>query len=181
MSREFYDEHKIYKFDFSKSKAAYVVDEINYTGLYLADFMVETDKAYMIIEFKNPNHPKAHEEDRKYFLNEILGATKKSNHDILDITKSLSFELGCKFKDTILLKWSEEFEFNKPVHYIFILNDDDIDAGVLSHFEDRVKGSLPLRIENHANIKKKMIESFTVLNISIWNKQFMDFPIIKIA
>ena len=113
LSREFFDEHEKFKFDFTKSKNAYVVDEINYTGLYLADFIIETEKAFIIVEFKNPNHPKATDLERKRFMEEIMGATKKSHHDILEISKNLAFEIGSKFKDTLLLKWAEEFILDK--------------------------------------------------------------------
>ena len=151
-----------YEFDFSGTKFEYVdKPENRVQGLSSVDFVVETETHILFIEVKNPDNPQATEENKKEFYQTIR------NHELIA-------EIGRKFKDSLLRRYAEGFEFAKPVKYIFILQFDRYYAKQRAKFRKSIINDyIPVKKLNSGQFKAfHKFESFEMPNIERFSKDY---------
>jgi hypothetical protein len=158
-----------YIFDFSGAKFEYFdAPENHVQGLSSVDFLVETETHLLFIEVKNPDNPKATEAKREEFLQTL------QNNELMA-------EIGRKFKDSLLRKYAEGFEFAKPVKYIFILQFDRYYASQRNSFRKSIVNDyIPAKKLNSEQFKAfPKFDGFEMPNVERFSENY-NFPIQEI-
>lgn len=160
-----------YCFDFVNSIAAFKADEPTYCGLLGVDFIVELSDKFLFVEVKNIDNTKTSNEERKKWMEQLK--TQKNSPFL--------FEMGVKFKDTILRNWANENYFNKPIWYIVLLQFNRINAATRVWFTEQLSGYLPTCFNKRNGFTKVVqIKKRAVLNINEWHKAYPEFSITAI-
>lgn len=105
------------------------------------DFIVHHEDAVYFIEFKDPEHPSAPEEERARFLNKFL-----SGELLHDLTR--------KFRDTFLYEWAS----------------DNLDEALLLHQSDALRRRLPVHGPKSGVWKRPPARDALIFNIKHWNR-----------
>ncbi|MCL2812682.1 MAG: hypothetical protein FWD25_12450 [Clostridia bacterium] len=155
------------RFDFSKSRKAFVADKPEYAGLSAVDFIVENENEWLFIEVKDPDNPKAKKECRDRFLAEMKDAETCKNI------------FGKKLKDSLLRQLARGECFSKPVKYVVVLECTEFDALLrLKLFED-VNSALPkFNEDEYAAIKR--VEFHRICNIDDFMEDYSMFEVKRI-
>ena len=166
MSDKIYCESKLC-FDFTKSQSVIKADEKTYSGLLSVDFIVETKRKNIFIEVKNVSSEtemQRREEWIAYLSN------FKQNHFL--------FEMGVKFKDTILRKWAMDESYDdKEIHYIVILEFNEFDANQRCRISENFHSYLPTCLRDFK--RGVNLRQWKIYNVEEWNKNdcYGEFPI----
>ena len=133
-----------------------------------ADFVVETEDAILLIEYKNANIPEARTH---------AAAEKEYNPFQTDkFNKIVS-----KFYDS--LHYLRLAGKEKPVHYIFVLEYPKGDSASRKLLRNRLKKRLPFQLQEKFDTGIRLIDSVSVMNISEWNLDinYGRYPILPVS
>lgn len=161
----FQEENHVYQFDFNS--ALWATDQLhnefqnnNASILSDVDFIAETDKEIVLLEYKNANIPgAAHPE-----------AFQPSNQKTLQ-------KIAYKYYDAwIFLKAIKK---KKPIIYVYVLEYPDGDIVTRKLIRNKIINILPFKLQQLPEISEKLILHFDVLSIAEWNahNKYKAFPI----
>ncbi|MCC4246590.1 hypothetical protein [Stappia indica] len=130
------------------------------------DFIVEIPSHILLLEIKDPDHPRSQEKDRINFI-------KKIKSGALDV------ELTQKYRDSwIYLKASGDIP-KKPLRYFVLIACESLTPAELTVRTDELKRKLPLK-----GIKGQdwswFVEDCAVFNLRSWNRKFPQIPVERI-
>ena len=122
------------------------------------DFILEfTDKIYFV-EFKDPDNPKASDEDRQKFL---------AKFSLEPAVRDLAF----KFRDSWLYENAED-RVKKPISYLVLIAAKALDKPKLLTVTDHLKRQIPCSGPGGRPWKKPFAAGCAVMNIDEWNTIF---------
>ena len=127
------------------------------------DFIVELPGHYLFMEFKDPQHPDAPQENRDRFIQEFKGG-------------GLDEELKYKYRDSLLYEWASG-RADKPIHYFILIADDALTDAELMTRADELERKLPLNGPDSGVWTKRIVESCSVFNVESWNRLLSRYPI----
>ena len=163
------EENKIYQIDFTA--AIWSTDELNSifnktvsSILSDVDFVAETDKEVLFVEYKNSSIPGAKDPD---------AFVPSSDKSILKI--------AYKFYDSYI--YIGACGCKKPYKYVYILEYPKGDSTTRKLIRNKIASKLPFELQNDMNIKHQIISSFEVLSINEWNNNsiYSKFPVSLIS
>ncbi len=141
-------------------------------GLGGVDFVVETDNEFLFIEVKDLENPHVPKEELIRWRERLLIA---HNNPLL-------IELGIKFKDTILRRWGMGLTFDKPIHYIVLLEYAVLDSRLKAKLTADLSGHIPTSLTaRHGFTKHIRIKRREILNIEDWREKYRDYTVEIIA
>ena len=161
------DENKEYEFDFSKCE--YVLefhDLANKLKLNDVDFITQIDDQVIFLEYKNSN---------------IEGAVKPDAmfRKIIDNPEKFYANIAKKYYDSLFMLWScKGNEKDKPIAYIFLVEDKLIDEKIRKKLKLKIGKQLPLKVKD--DVKRELISKFEVYNLKEWKKEFEKIEIRKV-
>lgn len=165
----FQEENHVYQFDFSS--AIWATDKLhdvfqgNKAGILSdVDFIAETDREILLVEYKNASIPGAAHPEQ----------FKPSEQKTLQ-------KIAYKYYDAWI--YLRAIGKSKPFHYIYILEYPNGDSVSRKEIRNRITNLLPFELQRLPEIKKSMISSFDVLSIDEWNShgKFKVFPISQVT
>ena len=127
------------------------------------DIIVELADRFLFLEFKDPQHPHAPQQNRAEFIQEFMAG-------------ELDEQLKYKFRDTFLYEWASG-RASKPIHYFVLIADDALSDAELLSRSDALAGKLPLNGPKSDPWVRRIVESCVVFNIESWNRRLPRFPI----
>ena len=130
------------------------------------DFVVELPDRYLFLEFKDPQHPSAHQQSRDKFTQEFAGGL-------------LDEDLKYKYRDSFLYQWASE-KVDKPVHYWVLVADDALTDAELTLRTDRLARVLPLTGPESGAWTRQIVKGCVVFNIDSWNRLVPQYPMIRL-
>ncbi|RME82209.1 MAG: hypothetical protein D6771_07330 [Zetaproteobacteria bacterium] len=134
------------------------------------DFVVDAPDQTILIEIKDPEHPRADPRQRKRYL---AGLRKGSKDE--DFVR--------KYRDSFLYLWAEKRIANKPVHYYVLITssqlDEALDEALLLAMTEALKRKLPIE-GLPASWKRKIADACAVFNIKSWNAHLPQYPVRRI-
>lgn len=163
------EENEVYQIDFSS--AIWSTDELNSifnktvaSALSDVDFIAETDKEILFVEYKNAC---------------IVGATNPDAF-IPSSDKSI-LKIAYKFYDSYIYIWA--CGYKKPYKYVYILEYPKGDSTTRKLIRNKIASRLPFELQKDNNIKYQIISSFEVLSIDEWNNNplYSKFPVSSIS
>jgi hypothetical protein len=131
-----------------------------------ADFIIESDKSIMIVEYKNANTAKAQEFSYKTSVFDPFEKNKFNS-----IVK--------KFYDS--LHYINLLGKDKPVQYIYVVEIPNGDSTMRKRLRDVMKKSLPFELQKNIGTGRKLIDKVDVLSIEEWNthSEYGKYPFMK--
>lgn len=163
----FQDENHTCEFDFTK--AQWATDELHdiyvqaKAGLTDVDYLVETEKEILLIEYKNADIAEAAHPER---FN--IKSDKKINSLVKKYYDSLHYlTLTRKGKD-------------KRKIYVCILEYPGSDGVSQRYVRNRLADKLPFVLQKQINSGEKLIDEVHVWTIRDWNQQYSEFPARKL-
>lgn len=143
-------------------------DEPQLNGLGGVDFVVETENKFLFIEVKDLENPGVPTTERVKWRQRLL----------YDKDNPFLIELGLKFKDTILRRWGRELSFDKPIHYIVLLEFNALDSRQKEKLTADLSGQLPMTItQKHGFTRNIRIKHREILSIADWQKKYREYTI----
>lgn len=130
------------------------------------DFIVEEDDRISFIELKDPEHPRAREENREEFIRKFRSG-------------ELDEDLKYKYRDTFLYEWASD-NVKKPIHYLVVVAIDGLSEAALIGRTDDLKRKLPLNGPPSGAWKRPIAADCTVFNIETWNRHQPRFRLSRI-
>jgi hypothetical protein len=127
------------------------------------DFIVESNDYVIFIEFKDPDHPRAREKDRKRFFNSLLAGNEDD-------------EFVRKYRDTFIYRWAENVN-DKPIKYYILIGANRLDAGLLTPIIDNLARKLP--VSGPTTWQRQIVTECAVFNLETWNKFLPDYPVVR--
>lgn len=132
-----------------------------------ADFVLEAEKAIMVVEYKNANTKKAVE--MRY---------KTKPFDTMED----------KVVNLVIRKFYDSCHYlyllgkSKPVQYIYVVEAPNVDSTMRKRLRERMKTQLPFALQQNTNTGIKLIDKVDVLNIKEWNEDstYGKYPFVKI-
>lgn len=133
-----------------------------------ADFVVETEDRILLIEYKNASIPEAR-----------AHATAATGYDPFQSEKIN--KIVSKYYDS--LHYLRLMRKEKPIHFIFVLEYPKGDSASRKMLRNRLKKSLPFRLQEQFDTEIKLIHHVSVMNISEWNADpvFGRYPILLVS
>lgn len=133
-----------------------------------ADFVVETEDKILLIEYKNANIPEAR-----------IHAAASAEYDPFQSKKFN--KIVSKYYDS--LHYLRLMGKEKPIHYIFVLEYPKGDSASRKMLRNRLKRSLPFRLQERFDTGIKLIDSISVMNIAEWNEDvyYGKYPILPVS
>lgn len=133
-----------------------------------ADFVVETEDAILLIEYKNASIPEAR-----------AHATTTTGYDPFQSEKFN--KIVSKYYDS--LHYLRLMGKEKPIHYIFVLEYPKGDPASRRMLRNRLKKRLPFRLQEQFSTGIRLIDSVSVMNISEWNADtnYGKYPILPVS
>jgi hypothetical protein len=119
-------------FDFSGCRYAEKYDISVPYGLSSVDFFAETDDCFLLIEVKN-------------FENSHAPMIRREADYKMLISSDAVFplQIGSNIKDSLLRKYAEGHNFNKPIIAILILKQSQLMAAQRQKLYERIRGHVP--------------------------------------
>lgn len=160
----FYDENKSCKFDFSS--ALWATDELqeifqrSCTPLSDVDFVIESERELIFIEYKNSN---------------IKQAVKPETFIIS--RESLITKLARKYYDSIMFFNAMKHGQGKIRKYVCILEAVGATRSNRKQVRERLYDKLPFDLQKKNNFSERLIDRVEVLSIDEWNELYHNFPI----
>lgn len=166
MGNVFTEENGKYKIDCSK--ALWATDEVHEQyhaakcSLSDVDWILETDRKIVLVEYKNANVVGAHNPE----------AFKPKEEKVID-------KVVKKFYDS--LHYLTLLGKTKPKEYIYILEYPNGDSVSRKMIRNRMKKKLPFVLQENVGEDRKLIEKLDVLSIDEWNanERYGEFPIVQ--
>ncbi|MEA5024259.1 hypothetical protein SDC9_09369 [bioreactor metagenome] len=160
------EENGIYQLDCSA--ALWSTDQIHTlyhaAGTFLcdADFVAETEKFLVLIEYKNSSIPNAANPDR----------FKPSSPQKID-------NIARKFYDSLHYLTLEEK--NKPLRYVYIVEYPQAGVTERKMLRNAIANKLPFKMQQGK--QRKLVDDFEVLSISEWNEhaEYAVFPLTPVC
>lgn len=152
MSKILVEENHFYELDCTA--ALWATDQIHEeyhrakTNLKDADFLIETEKQLLLVEYKNSNVPNA------------------ANPGAFDPVKKAD-DVVQKFYDS--LHYLYLLGKDKPVRYIWVLESEKSDLTIRKRLRNRLHTALPFLLQDNIGNGKKLIEQVDVVSIAEWN------------
>ena len=134
------------------------------------DFVVELADRYLYIEMKDPQHPRATDQARNAFIEELHSGR-------------LDQDLKYKYRDSFLYEWAAG-RADKPVHYLVLIALDTLDDAQLASRTHTLKQQLPLRGPQGPDRSpwvRPIVRFCGVFNIASWNRNFPGYPVRRVA
>ena len=131
------------------------------------DFIVELPNRYIFLEFKDPQHPDAPQQNRDKFIHEFKGG-------------ELDEDLKYKYRDSFLYEWASG-RADKPVNYFVLVADDALTEVELTVRTDALARALPLRSPESASWTRRIVEECLVFNIETWNRAMPQYPVSRLT
>lgn len=166
MTGEIYsEENQVYQIDFtsavwSTNKLNSIFHKTVSSILSDVDFIAETDKEILFVEYKNSS---------------IVGA-KNPDAFVPSSDKSI-LKIAYKFYDSIIYTWA--CRYKKPYKYVYILEYPKGDSTTRKFIRNKIASKLPFELQKDNNIKYQLICEFDVLSIDEWNNNstYSKFPV----
>lgn len=165
MDRVFWDENKSCTIDFSA--AAWATDRIHdvfhsakLSILCDVDFVAETEKELLLVEYKNANLPNAAHPEAFRPMED-----KRLNNIAMKYFNSLQF-----------LQVTNR-GMDKQKRYVYVLECLNGDRVLRKRVRELLTARLPFLLQQQVHMPEKMIDSVEVLSIEEWNKAYPDFPL----
>lgn len=130
------------------------------------DFIAENADSTFFIELKDPDHPRAKEENKNIFIKDFLSG-------------ALNEELKYKYRDTFLYRWAQG-SCRKPIFYCVIIALGTLNEAQLFSRAKDLQQKLPLNKLSSGRWKRPIVNSCMVFNIQTWNKYQPDIPLSRI-
>ena len=127
------------------------------------DFIVQTSERILFIEFKDPDHPRAHPEDRERFLEELQ-------------TGGQDDALVRKFRDSFIYQWAAS-AVDKPIEYYVLIAASHLDEAMLLARTEELKRRLPLKGPESGAWRRQLVTRCGVFNIETWNRMLSKYPV----
>lgn len=129
------------------------------------DFVVELPHLYLFIEFKDPEHPSAIQQDRQAFLQSFYSG--RTNDELVE-----------KFRDSFLYEWASGRVFKPVRYYVLIAISALTDANLQASTED-LRRKLPVTGSN--SWRRPIAQNCAVLNLASWNSLLTNFPVSRVS
>ena len=129
------------------------------------DFVVELPHLYLFIEFKDPEHPLAKQQDQQTFLQSFYSGQTND-------------ELAQKFRDSFLYEWASGRAFKPIRYYVLIAISALTDANLQASTED-LRRKLPVTGSN--SWRRPIAQNCAVLNLASWNSLLPNFPVSRVS
>lgn len=130
------------------------------------DFIVEISSHILLLEFKDPDHPKTPENERKKFLAKIKSG-------------ALDAELTQKYRDSWLYLKASEGVPAKPFRYFVLIACESLSAAELTVRTDELRKKLPLKGTGSQDWSW-FVEDCAVFNLGSWNRSLPQIPVERI-
>jgi len=130
------------------------------------DFVVEERDRISFIELKDPDHPRATNESREKFVNDIQSG-------------KLDEELKYKFRDTFLYRWASGKGYRK-IHYWVIIAMEDLLASDLMRRGESLRRKLPVGVDL-VGWTRPIADDCIVFNYETWNRYHEHFPLSRVS
>ncbi len=153
------DENKEYKFDFSKLNYVWDIHDMasQTTMLSDVDFITETEKEVLFIEYKNANIANAKNPD---------GMLKKAS------TETFYKKIARKYYDSLLLFWACNGNLKQlPIVYVLLIEHPMMDKKIRKMLKEKINKQLPFNLKD-SRIVYKIIADFDVCNLEEWKEKF---------
>lgn len=162
------DENKQYRFDFSNCE--YVLefhDLANKSKLNDVDFITELNDEVLFIEYKNSNIPDAVNPDAMF-------------RKIKEKPEKFYSNIAKKYYDSLLILWAcKGNEKDKPISYIFLVEDKLIDKKIRKKLKLKIGNQLPFNLKGE-NIVREVLSRFEVYNLKEWESEFSNIKIMPV-
>ncbi|MDR1898223.1 MAG: hypothetical protein LBR10_15710 [Prevotellaceae bacterium] len=134
-------------FDFSSCPPPEKCDNSVPRGLSSVDFFVETNDRILLIEVKNFENSHAPKTQRK------------ADYEML-ISSDTVFpdKIGSKIKDSLLRKYAEGHDFNKPIIAILILKQSQLMAAQRQRLYEKIIGHVPTGLNGYPKFLKILFD-----------------------
>jgi len=153
-----------YIFDFNNSVSACKADDQAYNDLTAVDFVIETAEDFLFIEVKNADNEKATEKSRKAFFEDLHKPT-------------FPYQVGGKFKDTLLRRWACEEVFEKPIRCVFVLEYKSFTKTERGMLKEKIHNRIPFSLNKAEFGGKKHFGKFELLTVNEFCDAFPDFQV----
>ncbi len=130
------------------------------------DFIVEEDDRVLFIEIKDPDHPRATEEERTRFNRRFLAG-------------QLDEDLKYKYRDSFLYECASG-NIGKPIHYWVIIAIEGLSDAELLTRTDALKRKLPSQGPTSGTWERRIVSGCMVFNIRTWNQRLRGFPLSRV-
>ena len=132
------------------------------------DFIIEKDDQLLFVEFKDPDNPSATERKKEEFLEKINDG-------------KLVEDLVRKCRDTFLYEWGYKRTEGKRIHYLVLIEFEQIDKAVLLALYDDLKRKLPLKGPPKKPWPRPFVRECALMSsLKTWNERFPELPVERI-
>ena len=165
-----------FSFDFTDAIDVFIFDEKNknqahYHGLSQAmkavDIIVELDNDYLFIEIKDFHAP-----DDYNFSSAVDDEQHQERRSRFNHLRQI---LKYKYRDTWLYRWAEN-KTDKPIRYLCLLT---LDNAQISALNNELRRLIPVGNAG-PRWERKIAHSCAVINIERWNRNFLNWPVIRL-
>lgn len=167
MARIFRDENESCEFDFTK--AEWATDQLHAIyhqakiDLSDVDYMVETERELLFIEYKNASVRNAEHPERFH-----IKSDKKLNTLVRKYYDSLHY--------VQLLRKGE----GKRKVYICVLEYPNSESVSRRYIRNRLADKLPFALQQQVSGGIRLIDEVKVLSLEEWNQQYSNFPVSRL-
>jgi len=130
------------------------------------DFIVETARHILFIEFKDPEHRQAAVEAQEAFLQELRAGQKDD-------------ELVRKYRDSFLYQWAVGAVM-KPILYWVLIACDALDEAMLLQRTEELKRKLPIQGPKSGTWQRQIAADCGVFNLNTWNAHLRAFRVVRV-
>ncbi len=131
------------------------------------DFIVEMDDRICFVEFKDPDNPKAHHEERVKFVGDFLGG-------------QIDSDLKTKFRDSWLYEFAEG-RVKKPIYYLVLIGASSLSKAELLVRTEALKRQMPVAGPGDRPWKKPFVAGCAVMNLAAWNDAIPHIPASRVG
>lgn len=127
------------------------------------DFIAELSRAYLFIEFKDPQHPMSRPENLHTFLRDFRSG-------------QIDEDLKYKYRDSFLYEWASG-RADKPVHYYVLIAYDGLTESELQFRTYELERKLP--VAGPDSWTRAIAGLCRVFNLRLWNRYLPNFPVAR--
>lgn len=162
-----WDENKKVRFDFSKALHVFEPHELaRLYSEYLSDvdFVIEEQERLVCLEYKNGTIKNA--DAPEAFRQKLTG-------------EAFWKKIAKKFYGTMFLVWAcDRNPEEKPVQYVLLLESGPgMDEALKKRFLLKVRNQLPFRYNGRSEIRRKVIEKFSIVDVEEWREKYPQYPL----
>jgi len=153
-------------FDFSNSLFA-----CQYHGgihdLADVDFVIDTTENLLFIEVKNPLHEKSTSKRQADFAEKIDG-------------DAFPYQMGNKFKDTLLRRWACNESLEKPIVCIFILELPSLSKTEIGKMKNKIHNRIPFSLNKAQFLNRRLFDKFYIMTVDKFRNEFPQFTVTEV-